>query len=147
MSRIPDADERIARLLGQRTTEQNPIVVSHGTDPLPARSDASAGQTDATLRFDAAEANRADAAQREAQAAEKMAVKEITMPDTTPTVDDIAIIGDVSIVRSKISGYERSFTRNPQDFIVYLGDEQVEPSKSLGVVFDALRAASKRAGK
>jgi hypothetical protein len=124
-----------------------PDKVEVGSDPLPPSSPASTGQTDATLRNDQAQANRVDEEQRRAGAAEKARVSEITMPDSTPTEDDVVEIGDVTMVRNKAEGYEAVYQLDKSPFFVYRDGEQVRPSEAMGVLFDALRGLKKGSKK
>lgn len=136
---IDDFENRVARAKGII----GPDRIENGSTPLAPSSPAAAHQTDATLRFDPAQANIADKKLREEEAAKRRNVQHIEMPDTTPGPDDVAILGNVRIERSKVSGWEKVMTRNPQDFYVYVEDVQVEPSAALGAIFDAVRKQGK----
>jgi len=143
MSRIPDADERIARILGQR--QGHPIVVEQGQDALPPSSPAAAGQTNASLTFDAAEANRADAAQRAEAAAKKAAVKEVLMPSSDPVADLIVTVGPLQIYPNPIqNGWERNATKDghASHFVMFDGERVAGPN-AVGVIYEALLLAQR----
>jgi len=141
MSRIPDADERIARILGQR--EEHPITRQDGQDALPPSSNAGPGQVDATLRVDPAAANAAAKAEREAAAAKKAAVTQITQPSNEPAEDVAITLGDLRIFPNPLlNTWEAQFQRGgTASYVVARDGRWLLPGEALQAVYEALKSA------
>lgn len=140
---INDLDARILRAKGL-----GPDRVENGQDALAPSSPASAGQTDATLRFDPAAANRADKSLREAEAAKKAAVQEITMPSADPAESNAVTVGSLRMYPQTISGYEANFTRGGHDPYVFEQDgERLTLAEGLRALYAALKTNTKEKKK
>lgn len=128
---------------------KHPIKVENGTDPLPPSSPASAGQVDATLRFDAAQANAADKALREEEAAKRRGVQHIVQPSNEPEADVTATLGNLTIFPNPlVNTYEAQFTRGgTASYIVARDAQWLLPGEAVQAVYEALKAAQSDKGK
>jgi hypothetical protein len=134
MSNIPNADERISRILGQK--QGHTITRTDGTEPLPSNNIVGKGQVSANVAPPTlAQAQAAREAERSG------IVDTITMVDPTIAQQDEVTIGDRVIIRpSGLVGFEKAFTRNAADHEVYLDGERVLGLDNiLRTIFDALK--------
>ena len=140
------SDERFIRA---KYGNVGPDRIENGTDKLAPSSPASAGQVDATLRFDAAEANRADKTLREEEAAKRRSVQHIEQPSNEPAEDAVVTLGNLTLFPNPLANtYEAQFTRGgTASYIVARDGQWLLPGEAVQAVYEALKAAQSDKGK
>lgn len=134
------SEQKYAQIPG-RKTNAFPITIENGTEVAQKPSAVAMGQIPS---------NVSDVMTPEGQAQERAdylatrgrshAPQSIQMPNTDADPAQDLIVGDVTIRRSLVGGFERSFTKNPSDFDVFKGEDLIHPSKAVGAIYDALLA-------
>lgn len=140
LSRPTDIDKRIERILNPQP--MGPDKVEDGVNKPPSTDVAN----DVTIHFDAAAANAADKARREAEAERRRQVTQITTPDSTPTEEDVLILGPLMLVVNKSVGFERELQKDKNSVFVYVDDQRIRPSEAMLAIFNTLKGIQEKGG-